>query len=253
MQTTSRAARFGVRNRLVSALVAAVMGLSIGAVTTTPANAATMVTFKTSTGATLTRPVLKYGMRSSYVTWVQTKLGVTKTGYFGPLTQTAVKRWQTRRGIPSTGVVAQLTWASFYGRAVSSTATSGRYCPAPGAWLGSGWGDPRWHGPHQGIDMMGDKGDPIIAVESGYVVRAGVLSTGQLRIVLQGNSGAKYYYGHNSRNLVSAGQRITAGQRIADMGNTGTVATHLHFEYWPSGGESAAVDPEPLVRSLCGR
>ena len=37
------------------------------------------------------------------------------------------------------------------------------------------------------------------------------------------------------------------------MGDTGSPgAVHLHFEYWKSGGESDAVDPEPLVRSLCG-
>jgi len=27
---------------------------------------------------------------------------------------------------------------------------------------------------------------------------------------------------------------------------------HLHFEFWKSGGESAAVDPAPLLHSLCG-
>ena len=250
MHNKERAERFKrVRNRLVAVVTTLALGSTLALATAAPANAATMVTFKNSAGISVTRPILKYGMRSSYVTFVQTKLGVSRTGYFGPLTVTAVKKWQARRGIPTTGVVAQLTWASFYARATSTV--SGKFCPAPGAWLGSDFGDPRWHGPHQGIDMMGRRGDRIQAVEGGYVVRAGVLSTGQLRIVLQGNSGAKYYYGHNDRNLVRAGQRITAGQQIATMGNTGTSAVHLHFEYWRSGGESAAVDPEPLVRSLC--
>lgn len=253
MHNKERAERYQrVRNRLVAAFTTVILGSGLVLTASAPANAATVVTFKNSAGISVTRPILKYGMRNAYVTFVQTKLGVARTGYFGTMTQTAVKRWQLRRGLPVTGVVAQLTWTSFYAKASTSTSSpSGKFCPAPGAWLGSGWGDPRWHGPHQGIDMMGDRGDRILAVESGYVVRAGVLSTGQLRIVLQGKSGAKYYFGHNSRNLVVAGQRVTAGQQIATMGNTGTTAVHLHFEYWPSGGESAAVDPEPLVRSLC--
>ena len=36
------------------------------------------------------------------------------------------------------------------------------------------------------------------------------------------------------------------------MGDTGSPgAVHLHFEYWRSGGESAAVNPASLLRSLC--
>jgi murein DD-endopeptidase MepM/ murein hydrolase activator NlpD len=36
------------------------------------------------------------------------------------------------------------------------------------------------------------------------------------------------------------------------MGDTGSPGqVHLHFEYWRSGGESAAVDPEELITSVC--
>jgi murein DD-endopeptidase MepM/ murein hydrolase activator NlpD len=209
------------------------------------------VTVRTSSG-TVTRPVLKQGMRNTHVQWVQRRLGVKSTGYFGPLTLTAVKRYQASKGIPTTGVVARLTWTSLLTSAGTAvTPVTGRFCPAPGAWLGSGWGDARWHGPHQGIDMMGRRGDPLLAVESGVILRAGALANGQLRVVLHGDSGAKYYYGHNDRNLVVPGQRVKAGERIATMGNTGTVAVHLHFEHWPSGVDRVAVDARPLVVALC--
>ena len=46
--------------------------------------------------------------------------------------------------------------------------------------------------------------------------------------------------------------RVTRGQVIGLMGDTGSPgAVHLHFEYWRSGGESDAVDPAPLLRSIC--
>ena len=41
---------------------------------------------------------------------MQRLLGVTPTGYFGPLTQAAVKRVQQRAGLAPTGVIASLTW-----------------------------------------------------------------------------------------------------------------------------------------------
>jgi murein DD-endopeptidase MepM/ murein hydrolase activator NlpD len=51
---------------------------------------------------------------------------------------------------------------------------------------------------------------------------------------------------------VRAGSSVKRGQVIGYMGDTGSPgAVHLHFEYWKSGGESAAVDPYPLLKSLC--
>jgi murein DD-endopeptidase MepM/ murein hydrolase activator NlpD len=137
-------------------------------------------------------------------------------------------------------------------RTYKRTPTGGRYCPVIGASLGDGFGVPRSGHRHQGIDLMIGKGRRIFAVESGRILRASRISNGALRIVMQGRSGAKYFYGHNSKDLVKAGQRVRAGQVIALTGDTGAPGTpHLHFEYWPSGRESAAVNPLALVRKLC--
>ncbi|MDA8434879.1 MAG: M23 family metallopeptidase, partial [Actinomycetales bacterium] len=138
--------------------------------------------------------------------------------------------------------------------AARSTArvTAGRVCPAPGAAFGQGWGAPRAGHSHKGMDLVARRGAPILAVEDGVVIREGRQSNGALRIVLQGRSGSKFFYGHMSRDLVRAGSRVKRGQVIGLMGDTGSPGqVHLHFEYWRSGGESAAVNPLSLLRSIC--
>jgi cell wall-associated NlpC family hydrolase len=59
------------------------------------------------------QPILTSGMQHQAVKRVQKALGVTPpTGYFGPVTLAAVKTYQQSHGIPTTGVVGPLTWAS---------------------------------------------------------------------------------------------------------------------------------------------
>lgn len=57
-------------------------------------------------------PVLTTGMTSPAVVRVQKALGVSATGYFGPVTLKAVKKYQQAHSIPATGVVGPLTWQS---------------------------------------------------------------------------------------------------------------------------------------------
>ncbi|MGE0820462.1 MAG: peptidoglycan DD-metalloendopeptidase family protein [Candidatus Nanopelagicales bacterium] len=220
-------------------------------------------------------PVLELGAEGKAVAFLQFKLHTKKTGFYGPLTLAAVTKYQESRGLPAKGYVGPLTWrailtnaapvaaetASASGSSRSTTysrsvvrapVTAGKVCPAPGAAFGSGWGAQRAGHLHQGVDLVASRGTPILAVESGYILRAGVQSNGAIRIVQQGGSGAKYFYGHMDRITVGAGSRVSRGQVIGYMGDTGSPgAVHLHFEYWPSGRESAAVDPYPLLKSLC--
>ena len=61
--------------------------------------------------AALQRPVLRPGMTSSWVREVQRVLRVSpRSGYFGPLTKAAVKRFQKRQGIAVRGLVAGREW-----------------------------------------------------------------------------------------------------------------------------------------------
>ena len=136
--------------------------------------------------------------------------------------------------------------------ASAAEATGKRVCPTRDFVVGAGWGADRGRRAHAGIDLGGRRGTPIYAVEDGVIDRTKLQSNGALQIVMRGESGSKFYYGHMDTVLVKGGQKVDRGEVIGLMGDTGSPgAVHLHFEYWRSGGESDAVDPEPLVTRIC--
>ena len=136
--------------------------------------------------------------------------------------------------------------------AAADDGDSGRVCPTGKFFYGDGWGVDRGEREHTGLDMGGKRGTPIYAIEDGVIDRTKKQDNGALQIVMRGVSGSKFYYGHMDKVLIKGGQRVKAGEVIALMGDTGSPGSvHLHFEYWKSGGESDAVDPEPLIRRLC--
>ena len=216
-------------------------------------------------------PVLERGARGGAVKTLQQRVGVKQTGLYGPVTLKAVKRFQKARHLRAAGYVGPLTWRALFTNppnqkkkkvasrtsaasrsTARATVVAGRTCPAPGAAFGQGFGAARAGHLHQGQDLFAARGSRIRAIEAGVVLREGRQANGALRIVLQGVSGAKFFYGHMDKDLVKAGARVARGQTLGLMGDTGSPgAVHLHFEYWRSGGESAAVDPEPLLRSIC--
>lgn len=112
------------------------------------------------------------------------------------------------------------------------------------------WGAPRDGHTHQGVDMMANYGTPVVAITSGTITYAAYDGSGGNMIFLSGDDGNAYWYMHNQQNLVSGGH-VSVGQQIATVGDTGNAAgtPHVHFEYHPGGG--AAVDPYPLVASIC--
>ncbi|MCL2406389.1 MAG: M23 family metallopeptidase, partial [Defluviitaleaceae bacterium] len=85
--------------------------------------------------------------------------------------------------------------------------------------------------PHNGIDLRAASGTPIVAAHDGVVTFSGVQGNfGNLVIIYHGG-GISTLYAHNSRNLVSRGDTVTRGQRIALVGSTGlSTGPHLHFE-----------------------
>ncbi|NEP15286.1 MAG: peptidoglycan DD-metalloendopeptidase family protein [Leptolyngbya sp. SIO4C1] len=94
---------------------------------------------------------------------------------------------------------------------------------------GYGW---RWGRMHRGVDIAGPVGTPIMAAAPGVIERAGWNSGGYGNLVeIRHADGSLTRYAHNSRLLVRAGQAVSQGQQIAEMGSTGySTGPHLHFE-----------------------
>ncbi len=95
--------------------------------------------------------------------------------------------------------------------------------------------------PHRGIDLSAPKGTPISAAAKGVVTFAGRKVGLGLAVVIDHGYGYETRYGHASEILVRAGQRVSRGDVIALVGNTGlATASHLHYEVHVDG---VAVNP----------
>ena len=89
-------------------------------------------------------------------------------------------------------------------------------------------------GYHTGIDITRPQGTPVRAVANATVVHSGYGFAGAaygLHIVLKLPDGKYALYGHLSASTVRAGQTVSAGQMIGNVGSTGNSSgPHLHFE-----------------------
>jgi len=84
---------------------------------------------------------------------------------------------------------------------------------------------------HKGVDMAAAKGTPIYAAMDGTVYHAGEATGYGLCIYLNHADGIQTRYAHCSKLLVKRGETVKAGQKIAEVGNTGvSTGPHLHFE-----------------------
>lgn len=131
---------------------------------------------------------------------------------------------------------------------------AGYVCPVrgPRSFVDS-WGFARPGGRHhEGTDVMAPYGEPVVAVISG-VIHPNYSRNGGISLYLEGVDGNEYFYAHNSRNVAVDGQRVSTGEVIGYVGNTGDArggASHVHFERHPGGGRP--VDPYPFVLAACG-
>ena len=84
---------------------------------------------------------------------------------------------------------------------------------------------------HNGSDFAAGHGSPIYATADGVVIDAG-WATGYGRLVkIRHDFGIETRYAHLSKIHVREGQRVSRGERIGDMGNSGrSTGTHLHYE-----------------------
>lgn len=122
--------------------------------------------------------------------------------------------------------------------------------------IGSVWHDPRDAGArkHEGIDIFAKRGTPAVAAADGMVtsVRTGGLGG---KTVFMRPTGKNYslYYAHLDSQMVIPGQRVTTGDTLGLVGNTGNARTtppHLHFGIYTGDG---AINPLPFVQQQAGK
>ncbi len=108
--------------------------------------------------------------------------------------------------------------------------------PVRGARFTSGFGkrrDPfrrRWS-MHNGVDYAAPMGTPITATAEGVVSFSGRMRGYGNVVIIRHSFGYETRYAHLKRALVTVGDRVARGDRIALMGSTGrSSGSHLHYE-----------------------
>lgn len=123
--------------------------------------------------------------------------------------------------------------------------------PTSSGWVSSHYGmrvDPftgeeAWH---NGIDIAGREGSPVLAVASGVVTYTDQSSTYGNVIEITHDSGLVTLYAHNKQLFVELGEVVRKGQEIAAMGTTGrSTGPHVHFEVYKNG---RSVDPASYIQ-----
>ena len=115
------------------------------------------------------------------------------------------------------------------------------FCPLKGV-ISQGY-DPSIH---PFIDITAPANSMVYATLDGTVISSGWTDDAGYTIQIQHVNDIISIYKHNQKLLKKVGDKVTAGEPIAIVGNTGTLTTgeHLHFELWYRG---EAVDPEKYI------
>jgi murein DD-endopeptidase MepM/ murein hydrolase activator NlpD len=131
----------------------------------------------------------------------------------------------------------------------------------PSIWPAFGWLTDRFggrtdpftgdHGQHQGLDIAADRGEPVYATADGVVQGASYVNEFGNMVVVSHDFGLTTRYGHLSRFVVTAGQRVSRGDLVGYIGSTGrSTGPHLHYEVWANG---APIDPLKLLTASSPR
>jgi murein DD-endopeptidase MepM/ murein hydrolase activator NlpD len=98
---------------------------------------------------------------------------------------------------------------------------------------------------HEGIDIAAPVGTSIVAPAEGVVIFSGRKSGYGLTVVIDHGGEISTLFGHNSKVFVHEGDKVTKGQEISRVGNSGTsTGPHLHYEVHRDG---APVDPSEFI------
>ncbi|HMB93009.1 MAG TPA: M23 family metallopeptidase, partial [Rhodothermales bacterium] len=110
------------------------------------------------------------------------------------------------------------------------------------------FGDPRDGGRrrHHGVDIFAPRGTPVLAAADGVVSRVRNGGLGGKTVWLRDRDGNNLYYAHLESQLVTAGMRVSVGDTVGLVGNTGNARTtppHLHFGIYRNG----PMNPYPFI------
>jgi murein DD-endopeptidase MepM/ murein hydrolase activator NlpD len=101
---------------------------------------------------------------------------------------------------------------------------------------------------HAGVDITGEMGDPVYAAGDGQVKEAGFNRTRGNYIIITHRDGLESWYMHLKVFEVKPNQRISRGDLIAEMGNSGrSTGPHLHFQVVAN---EEPVNPLPYLRKV---
>lgn len=102
---------------------------------------------------------------------------------------------------------------------------------------------------HEGIDIFAARGTPVVATTHGIVTRIGENRLGGTVVWVLGPGGDRHYYAHlDSVANIRAGQRVTVGDVLGSVGNTGNARgtpPHLHYGIYRRG--ISAINPYALL------
>lgn len=167
----------------------------------------------------------------------------TIDGGLGARTARALRRFQTRAGLPADGVAGPVTLRALAAPSPQCPIRLARPIVAP---TGDRFGF-RGARLHAGVDFPAPAGTAVTAAAAGTTVSVAYDPGGWGRyVVVDHGGGVRTLYAHLRRALTRAGARVTAGAAIGRVGATGRASgPHLHFEVISRG---ANVDPLPALR-----
>ena len=195
--------------------------------------------YRVQSGDTLTQIARKQGTSvSDLVRW--NKLSNANAIEVGQVLRVEPPAGQARAPAPSKATSRAQTSRP------ATTSTARRRTAPPGAislvWPAQGKVTRGYDGSgSNGIVISNASGTPVVAAAPGTVAYSGsdLRGYGHL-VIVKHNASFLSIYAHNSKLLVKEGQRVSQGQKIAEMGNSDSKQVGLYFELRYDG---QAVDP----------